>query len=99
MSDNWIVLISEDPTFLPDKARQARARDRFAKIVPDASGIRLKVYDKIEFFDCGANLERILCPSCGAEIPTLWWQDRMSEDYADGFKLDRYAMPCCKRRH
>ncbi len=98
MSDNWITLISEDPRFIPDRLKQARARDRLAEIAPEAEEIAIKVCERIEFFDCGSNFGRILCPSCRAEIPLAWWQDRMSEDYGDGFKLASYPTPCCGRR-
>jgi hypothetical protein len=95
MSDNWITLIPEDPRFIPELVKQSQARERFAEIAPEAAEIEIKVCDKIEFFDCGANFERILCPSCGAEIPVAWWQDRMDEDYGNGFMLASYATPCC----
>jgi hypothetical protein len=95
MSDNWIALIPEDPRFVPDAAKQRRARDRFAEIAPAADEIEVKISEKVKFFDCGANFECILCPSCGAEVPIAWWQDRMDEDYDDGFKLSAYATPCC----
>jgi hypothetical protein len=81
--------------FLPEAAKQARARDRFAQIAPNADGIELKVFEHIAFFDCGGNFERILCPSCRTEIPVEWWQDRMDDDYSNGFKLAKYKAPCC----
>ncbi len=99
MSDNWIRLIPEDPSFIPDAAKQMRARARFAEIAPDADEIEVKVCDKVEFFDCGGNFERILCPSCHSEIAVAWWQDRMNEDYNEGFILARYATPCCNMLH
>lgn len=95
MSDNWIALIPEDPTFVPDAASQHRARDRLFEIAPEADEIEIKVSEKVAFFDCGANFERVLCPSCRAEVPVAWWQDRMDEDFGDGFKLAKYVMPCC----
>ena len=95
MSDNWIALIPEDPRFVPDAAKRCQARDRFAEIARDADEIAIEVSDAVEFFDCGANFERIRCPSCGSEIPVPWWQDRMDEDYCDGFRLTAYSMPCC----
>jgi hypothetical protein len=111
MSDNWIALIPEDPRFVPDAAKRQRARDRFAEIAPDADELEIKVTEKIEFFDCGANFERVLCASCGAGIPGDWWQDRMDEDSGvdgwqdrmdedsgDGFKLASYATPCCGKK-
>jgi hypothetical protein len=100
MSDNWIAIIPKDPRHVPDATRLKRARDRFAEIAPDADEIEIKISDQIEFFDCGANLERITCPSCNAEISTEWWQDRMDDDCVDGgFALARYSTPCCGATH
>lgn len=100
MSDYRIALIPEDPRIVPDPARQRRARDRFGDIAPDAEAIEVKVSDKIQFFDCGENFDRICCPSCDAELPTHWWQDRMDADYVDGgFTLRQYSTPCCNVTH
>jgi hypothetical protein len=99
MSDNWIVLIPEDPKFIPTPANRAWARQRFAEIAPKAWEFEIKVFKTVQFFDCGNNLERILCPSCGAQIPMNWWQDRVSDDYSEGFKLAKYPTPCCKAAH
>lgn len=98
MSDNWIALIPEDPRHVPDTAKQQRARDRFAEIAPEADAIEIKISEKVRFFDCGANFERILCPSCNSVIPVEWWQDRMDEDWCDGFTLTSYATPCCGKK-
>jgi len=51
------------------------------------------------FFDAGENFERVLCPSCRAEIPMEWWQQRMGEDCDEGFKLAKYPTPCCQAAH
>src|SRR5687767_745794 len=99
MSDDWIALIPEDPHYIPDAAKQSRARTHFSEIAPDADEIQVKVCETIEFFDCGANFERVLCPSCRSEIPIAWWQDRMTDDYSDGFTLAKYELPCCNTRH
>lgn len=98
MSDNWIVLVPEDPRFVPDPVHQQRARDRFAELAPEADEIEIKISENVAFFDCGTNLERICCPSCGAEIQVEWWQDRMDEDQDTGFKLAAYATPCCGKK-
>lgn len=109
MSDHWIALIPEDPHFVPDAAKRQRARDRFAEIAPEAEEVEIKVSEKVVFFDCGENLERILCPSCGSQIPVDWWQERMDEDSgldgwqdrmgeADGFMLASYVTPCCGKK-
>jgi hypothetical protein len=96
MSDNYITFIPEDPTLVPEAARQAQARDRFAQIAPEADEINLKISESVAFFNCGGNFERILCPACHAEISVEWWQDRMHDDYSNGFKLAKYKAPCCK---
>ena len=95
MSDNWIELVPEDPHFVPAQEKQSVARNRLTEIAPDADVVEIKVSDAVQFFDCGANFERILCPSCGAEVPDTWWQERMDEDYEQGFKLGSYTTPCC----
>ncbi len=100
MSDDWIILIPEDPRYVPDAARQLRARERLAEVAPDADEIEIKVNDRVEFFDCGANFERIICPTCRAELANEWWQERLDEDFVDdGFKLAKYLVPCCNASH
>jgi hypothetical protein len=76
---------------------QLQARNLLADIAPNADQIEIHVFDRIAFFDCGANFERVLCPSCGSEIPIEWWQQRMDDDFAmnTGFKLAKYSTPCC----
>lgn len=98
MSDHWIVLIPEDPWFVPDETKQRLARDSFAAIAPEADEIDTEVSTNVAFFDCGANFERIFCPSCGDEIAAAWWQERMAEDYAEGFTLSVYSTPCCNAK-
>lgn len=98
MSENWIVLIPEDPKLVPEQAKCERARVRFSEIAPDAEKIELLVSETIKFFDCGGNFERVVCPSCRSVIPIEWWQDRMDEDFKGldgGFKLSSYPTPCC----
>ena len=98
MSDSWVTLIPENPMFVPDATKHRRARDRFAEIAPEADEIEIKISENVQFFDCGENFERICCPSCRADISLEWWQDRMAEDYGDGFKLATYATPCCNEK-
>lgn len=98
MSENWLILVPQDPQLVPQADRQAMARDRFAAMVPGADAIEVVVNHAIEFFDCGGNFERTLCPRCQSEIPDDWWQDRMEEDYEDGFKLASYILPCCSAK-
>ena len=100
MSDNWIVLIPKDPVFVPNKASQQAAIDQLTELAPEAEEIEIKASDHIQLFDCGANLERISCPSCDRELDTEWWEERMIDDYVDGgFQLRDYPMPCCGAFH
>ena len=98
MSDDWILLIPEDPTFVPSAQSQSRALQRFGEIAPAADEIKLVVSDTVEFFHCGVNFERVRCPSCGTEIPDAWWKERMDEDHENGFALSSYSTPCCGSR-
>lgn len=51
--------------------------------------------DKPFFVDCGGNLERIMCPVCGAELDVGWWQTAMDQAYETGFLDLSVTMPCC----
>ncbi|MCY2963893.1 MAG: hypothetical protein NT069_09645 [Planctomycetota bacterium] len=95
MSDDWIVLVPEDPYFVPDLVRQSAARNRLAALVPAADEIVVTVSDVVQFFDCGSNFEQVFCPSCLSELPRRWWEGCMGEDSTDGFRLDSYRLPCC----
>jgi len=99
MSDHWIQLIPEDPRFVPAAAQQKQALRRLREIAPEADEIEIKLSKTIQFFDCGANFERILCPSCRTELDVEWWQSGMSKDHDGGFKLADYRMPCCRTKH
>jgi hypothetical protein len=96
MSESWIYLIPDDPHFVPEPTRQELARRRFIEAVPEAEQVELSINEKVQFRDCGDNFERILCPSCRAEISISWWHECMDEDFSDqGFKVAGYATPCC----
>lgn len=99
MSDNWIVIIPENPYFVADGDGLRFALDLFSESMPDADEVTCTSSPVVKFFDCGENFERIACPSCAATISTEWWKDRMEEDYGEGFKLAYYPTPCCARQH
>jgi hypothetical protein len=95
MSENSIILIPEDPRHVPGQDRQQKALARFREIAPKSHEIKATTMEAVQFFYCGGNFERILCPDCGAEIPVPWWQAQMNSDYKAGFQLQKAPMPCC----
>ena len=97
MSDNWIAIVPEDPDFIPEFESQNTALELFRMIAPESDEIEIKLSEGVQLFDCGTNLERIICPHCNREIPTDWWQDQIDEDHdGNGFLMKRYPTPCCQ---
>lgn len=98
MSDNWIVLIPQDPQYLPTPAQQESASRRLREFLSEADEIKVSVSPTVQYFDCGGNFESVACPHCGTHLDDGWWPETMSEDYDDGFKLAQYELPCCARQ-
>jgi len=98
MSDNWIVIIPADPSFVPPTDRVKKATLHLKGLAPNANEITEETHESIQFFDCGSNLERIQCPLCNEEIQRDWWQEKMGQDFDGGFKLQRFKTPCCGKR-
>lgn len=95
MSDHTIILIPEDPRHVPDEERQRRAIAKFHEIAPNSDEIREILSDSVQFFDCGGNLEKIVCPACHKEIPIPWWQAQMDEEHGQAYPLVKQPSPCC----
>jgi len=96
MSDNWIILIPEDPHHVPDQSRQEEAVCHFYSLAPDMDEDGLRVSERLLFFDCGANLQSIVCPHCGGEVSVDWWQEQIEDGYDEEFlSMRAYAVPCC----
>lgn len=95
MSDNWIIVIPEEPDYVPGEVAQDRAVALFRQFAPHADDVRSEVSDEIRFIDCGANLSRIICPHCRADLETEWWQDLMDEESEAGFPFREVPLPCC----
>ena len=95
MSDNWIIVVAEEAAFVPSAEARCKALELFRNIAPRAEEVKEEATQEVRFIDCGANLERIICPRCGAEIDVDWWQDVMSDEADAGFPLRRMKVPCC----
>ena len=100
MSDNWIKLVPTDPWLVPTEESQGLARQAFWRIAPHADGIELIVSDSVQLRDCGANLNRIHCPTCRQDVGLDWWHRCMQQDYdGSGFRLEDYTLPGCTCSH
>ena len=103
MSDNLIAVIPYEADYVPTTAQAEAALSYFQELAPDSDGVTFSTDDHIRFRDCGANLESIACPFCGAVLDQDWWSERMAEDsggdvddfYDRGFLLRPIILPCC----
>src|SRR5438132_640313 len=96
MSDDVILIIPRDASYVPALSVQRRVVELLVQWAPDAEDISAEASEGIHFFDCGENFQRIGCPKCAAEIDLEWWHVRMNDDAQEGcFRLARYPLPCC----
>src|SRR4051812_44974053 len=98
MSDNWIIVIPETADYVPSEDAQWKAVALFKRLAPIADDVKAEASAGIRFIDCGANLERVLCPDCSAEIEVDWWQDRMDDEAEAGYPLRQIELPCCRAK-
>ncbi len=100
MSDNVLSVIPTDPRWQPEPALAERARVIVEELLPEPGGIsevKLTWHEHVAVVDCGANLQRITCPRCAAEIGTSWWGDLLEDRYETGFDDLTADLPCCGR--
>jgi hypothetical protein len=95
VSDSYIILIPQDPKFVPPTQAQRAAAALFKKLAPKSDEINATVSKGIRFHDCGENFQRVLCPSCGSELEMEWWQDSMTSEAEQNFPLRSRLLPCC----
>lgn len=96
MSDDILTLVPRDPFLVPRLEAQTLAIERLRILLPDAEKIDREQHAHVRFFDCGENFQSVSCPHCRLPVDMDWWQQSMSEDSVDGgFRVARYALPCC----
>ncbi|MFJ6690121.1 hypothetical protein [Streptomyces sp. NPDC091294] len=69
MSDSYLTVIPTDPYWRPIEDAADRAAAVLSGLLPDDDarrGLEAKWHDSVEVVFCGANLEKISCPHCGA---------------------------------
>jgi hypothetical protein len=99
MSDNWLILIPTSPEYVPSKDAQELAVALFKRVAPEADEIEVELSDHPRLIHCGANLQKINCPSCRRELDIEWWDDWISQESKLGFPLKPTALPCCGAVH
>ncbi len=100
MSDDVLSVIPADPNWQPDAAAGARAAAIVESLAPGVpGGVAVEIdatwHDTPTFVDCGQNLERIVCPHCGNEIDTAWWEDFMDAHQEADLATLTTTVPCC----
>lgn len=96
MSINMLRIIPDLPSWVPDDEVASRLSEAADRLFGEHSR-RVTAEDRgeISFIDQGEWFEKIECPNCGSEIEDAWWQDRMSEAYANNFSDLSIRTPCC----
>ena len=95
MDDTVLKLFPDNPTYVPDQASRAKAKEYMVTLFPEATEVVEKVSEKIEFIDAGTNLETISCPNCLLRINKDWWQLAMKRAYETHFTNLAINTPCC----
>jgi hypothetical protein len=94
MSDDFLRVIPADPQFTPSPVAQEAALQLLRSWLPSAEGITSELSEEAQFVDPGANLERVECPFCGADL-FVWWQGAMDKAGERGFADLEVVVPCC----
>lgn len=84
----WPVLIPEE---------DSRTSDAIALRSEHPAYYRVLLKEDVVFIDNGANLERITCPCCGADVDLDWWSDAMDRAHSNRFRDLDVETPCCHR--
>lgn len=95
MSVEILKLIPTDPSWIPDREAQEKARALLLMMVPQSSELRAIVRSDVEFIDQGENFARVLCPMCRATLETTWWQQAMDKACKTHFSRLEVQTPCC----
>lgn len=100
MSEDVLSIIPTDPWWQPDPATGERAVALVRALEPgDPDGAHtwseLTWHEAVAPVDCGANLERIGCPHCGATVDIEWYAHLLEEHGEGGFTTLAVEVPCC----
>ena len=97
ISDCIVKILPADP-FCRVPAGALRDAKTFLETHLRCDFVEMEANDTPVFVDCGANLERISCPLCGAEIDFAWWGEVMDSASENAFAVLEAEMPCCQKK-
>lgn len=96
MSDCIVKIVPKDPLYKVSEQMLKKAKELLeAKLSCDS--INFECYDTPAFIDCGSNLERIVCPQCGAVLDFDWWGEAMEKANEKQFLELETELPCCQK--
>ncbi|MGE5549820.1 MAG: hypothetical protein ACM3ZC_04710 [Bacteroidota bacterium] len=95
MSDSVLKVIPMESKFMPTQEAQDRAEEFFSSLFPEADEISIDISEEVIFVDQGENLERVLCPACGATLEMDWWVEVMNVAAEGKFSILDVQLPCC----
>lgn len=100
VSDDVLSVVPSDPHWQPDPAtghHVAELVKSLSLVDGDGGWCEVDWHDDVALVDCGGNLARIGCPSCGRQLDDEWWRDLLEARHTSGSGLADLAVvvPCC----
>lgn len=100
VSDDVLSVVPSDPHWQPDPAtghHVAQLVKSLSLVDGDGGWCEVDWHDDVALVDCGGNLARIGCPSCGRQLDDEWWRDLLEARHTSGSGLADLAVvvPCC----
>ena len=93
MSDTYLRIIPDDSNFIPSTEREATTVELLIALLPGAEVVA-KRSEEVQFIDPGENFERVLCPSCRADL-TNSWPSLVDDAWTKKFSDLSFETPCC----
>lgn len=97
MADTFLVLIPEQPTWVPSATAREAAVGTLRQALPLADDVSSQLTDEVRWVDCGANFEYVRCPRCATDLGE-WWTLAMEAAHEQQFRDLRLTLPCCAAR-
>ncbi len=95
MSITNVYIIPENEKYTPSKTEIEAIYNTMESRNCKNMNISYDINNEIRFYDCGENLEKILCPICNSELDIDWWQEEMGKASENSFVGLEIITPCC----